>query len=110
MLNWTLDFTGTPNERDIAAATYAIERENVRRLADVDENGDPKLPPLPYATGVQLKASYLSIGVEKWAFTHERTAVQAADKALTDGNAIARWKAATPAQQAAALAALPPLS
>lgn len=109
MLNWTLDFTGTPSTRDIAAATYAIERENERRLADTDENGDPKLLPLPYATGAQLKASYLTLKVAQLAAVHERTTTQAAEKALADGNALARWKAATPAQQASALAELPEL-
>lgn len=109
MLTWIIDYSGTPDARDIAAATYAIERENERRLADVDENGEPKLPPLPYANGAQLKASYIALKVAQLAAVHERTTTQAAEKALADGNALARWKAATPAQQAAALAELPEL-
>jgi len=107
--DWTIDYSGTPDARDVAAATYAIEQENLRRSLDLDENDEPKLPPLPMATGAELKASYIAIKVAQMTAVHERTAKQAAEQALDEGNAIERWKAATPAQQAAALAELPTL-
>ena len=41
-----VNLTGTPSEADIQAATKIVTLENERRLTDVDENGDPLLPPL----------------------------------------------------------------
>lgn len=110
MLTWTLDFTGTPSPRDIAGATHAIENENAHRAADLDDEGNPRLPPLPYATGAQLKASYLGVLTDRAARHHERTCQQAAEATATAEHLEQRWRAATPDVQAQILALLPPLS
>lgn len=51
-----LTYIGTPNSDDILAARYIVTLENKRRAALV-----PPGTPLPVDTGVNLKASYISI-------------------------------------------------
>ena len=105
-LNWTVSYTGTPDPKDIAGAKHVIENENAKRLADVDQHGDPKLPPLP-TTGAGLKTSRLLIADAQQTRIHERSITQAADKVQTNENVKERWRWATPAQQAAILDILP---
>ena len=98
-----LDFSGTPNDFDKRGATLIVEQENARRLTDVDENGDPLLPPLPYGTGAELKASYLGILLNTVNKAHASYVNQAstADQIVKE-----LWKEATDAERQAALTAL----
>ena len=104
----TLDvtFTGTPNDFDIDAATHIIELENVRRANDLDENGDPVLSPLPLSTGAELKASYLLLLSGLITKAHASYIKQAAEEQSKEDDIKQKWLDATPAQRAAAIAAL----
>lgn len=99
-----VSITGSPNELDVRAATLIIEEENARRLANVDGNGDPILPQLPYANLSQLAASYETY-FDLLATQAHSSYVKRADK-ISLNQAKAAWDAATDAQRAAALAAL----
>ena len=103
-IDFTVNFSGTPSEQDIRGATRIIELENARRLTDVDDNDDPILPPLPYATGAELKASYLAMLVEIVTRAHASYIQQ--DDAETSQTAKELWGEATDAQRQAALTAL----
>ena len=104
-ITFTIDFSGTPDELDRRAATKNIEDENTRRAADLDENGDPILPPLPYGTGAELKASYLGLLGETITRAHISYYEQQAKQSLTE-TAKPLWEAATDAQRQAAITAL----
>lgn len=51
-----LNYTGTPDADDILAARREVDAENKRRAAQ-----SPPGTPLPFATGADLKASYLTL-------------------------------------------------
>ena len=103
-LSIAVNLTGTPSEADIQAATKIVTLENERRLTDVDENGDPLLPPLPTSPLGALASSYETQLVKLL----ERAHADYAEQFKTDQlqSAKERWKNSTDAQRAAALAAL----
>ena len=97
---FALTFSGTLNEADIHAATYVIEQANIRRAAaGLDEEGNPVLPPLPYATGAELKASYLGLLSDIIGRRHDASIRQAAE--ASHASRLEKWKNATDAQRAA---------
>lgn len=100
-LAFDVSVSGTPNSFDLDAATMVVEQENERRAAL-----DPPEDPLPIGTTVQLRDSYLSIIVQRIAQVHASYAKQAAEKELAEQSIRDKWLAATPAQRAAAVAAL----
>ena len=110
-LEWQVGFTGTPGDHDIDAATLIIgnknaeiEAENERRAA-LDPPEDP-LPLLPLETTAELKASYLSVLAEIVETAHNDYARQAAEQQEQEANVKELWRDASPAQRAAAIAAL----
>lgn len=91
------------NAADSDAATYIVEAENERRAA-----ADPPETPLPYATGAELKASYLAMLESIIDRAHASYQKQSATKKLETENVKTLWQTATEAQRAAAVAALTP--
>lgn len=53
MLTFTVDWTGTPDAKDILAASLIVAAENQRRAALT-----PPLSPLPFGTNQEKSASY----------------------------------------------------
>lgn len=102
----SVTFTGTPNDFDKDGATFIVENENARRAADLDENGDPVEQPLPYATGAELKVSYLGLLAEIITKAHASYVNQAARQQEKEDAIKDLYLNATPAQRAAAKAAL----
>jgi hypothetical protein len=95
-ITFTLDFTGTPNSFDREAAIFAIERANSGRET-----------PLPYSTGAELRASYLTVlleGVESTHAAYQKAAAQEAQESAAE-----RWRISSDTQRALALAQLEPL-
>lgn len=97
-LTWTISFAGTPTDLDKRGATLMIEQENTRRANDLDENGDPILPPLPYATGPELKASYETVLGDIISKAHDSYTEQASRQSHTSIRDA--WEAADDATQA----------
>jgi hypothetical protein len=97
----TVDFTGRPDGFDREAAIMCIEQEN-ERLAALD----PPQDPLPYETNAELKASYLAYLDQIVSQAHDSYKAQAAERNHSSENVKDLWKQATPAQRAAAKAAL----
>lgn len=104
-LDITISIAGTPSEIDIRSAQDQVNRENARRLIDLDENGDPKLPQLPDGNLGQLASSYTWVLENVINRAHASYAEQSDEEKFRD--AKARWDAATDAQREAALAQLP---
>ena len=100
----TVDFTGSPTEQDIRGAKRIIRLENERRAADLDENGDPLLPPLPDSTSAELKSSYL--GLLEAIITNAHASYIKQDDAASVEEAKTLWQSATNAQRQAAIAAM----
>jgi len=98
-ITFQIDYTGTPDEEDIRAATFAIDKTNEALAA-----ADPPGTPWPKSTNVELKASYLSILEAKGQLTHASYEKQSSQIDLE--SAKISWDNATDAQRAAALSAL----
>ena len=99
-INFSVDFTGAPDPYDVEAGTLAVELYNRR---------NPNSP-LPYGTGAELKASYLTVLATEVSMCHSRFQRRAADAEEESSQAMKRWRMSTPAQRAAALAELAELS
>ena len=109
-ITFSVDFTGTPDEYDIAAAQFVIDAENVRITAENEQRAaeDPPLPPLPLlpdGTGAEIKSSYLSELGKAVDSAHANYAKAARTQSL-ETQVRQAWIDATDAQRAAALAAL----
>ena len=100
-ITFSVDFSGTPDEMDRAAAQYIVDEENARRAAQV-----PPETPLPDGTGAELKASYLQMLEQIITNAHASYLKQFRTKEIRDVKV--RWDLATDAERAAALAELPP--
>jgi hypothetical protein len=100
-LAFSIGFTGTPTAADAAGAKLVIGIENARRAA-----ADPVEDALPSTTGAEIKASYLLILSDRVTEIHESYSTQAAEKEQTDADVKTLWRNATPAQRAAAIAAM----
>lgn len=101
-LTWTATFAGTVDESDKLGAIWAVEKENEARALV-----DPPIPPLPYGTNAELKSSYQFLISERLASLHGRNVTKGLEESISEDNLKERWKAATDAQRAAALAELP---
>ena len=95
-ITFTIDFTGTPDSFDKEAAIFAIDRAN---------NG--RETPLPYSTGAELRASYLTVLLER--VERDHAAFQKASANQAQESAAERWRISTDTQRALALAQLEPL-
>ena len=101
-ITFQVNFTGNPDEMDDAAAQYIVDVANARLAAE-----DPPGTPLPDGNPGQLKASYLSELEAIVLRAHESYTRAVREKEITNPDGVkAKWKAATNAQRAAALAAL----
>lgn len=78
-LTWSVTAAGNANEFDASAARFTVAQENAKRAQDLDEDGNPKLPPLP-DTGAGLKRSYESVMAAFLAARHARLMVLAAQE------------------------------
>jgi hypothetical protein len=100
------DFTGisvnNADAEDLRTAKYMIGLENEKRAA-----ADPPETPLPDGTNAEVKSSYETILLEIITNAHASYTRQANEASQTENNVRARWNAATDAERAAALAALP---
>lgn len=68
---FTVSYTGTPDADDAAAARYAVIYENSQRSQYNASN--PTLPPkslLPLSTTAELKASYLTVILDRVVARH----------------------------------------
>ena len=99
-ITFSVGFTGTPDEYDIAAAQYVIDAENARRAAQ-----DPPESPLPDGSGAEIKSSYLGELGKAVDSAHANYAKAARTQSL-ETQVRQAWIDATDAQRAAALAAL----
>ena len=96
-----IDFTGSPDDNDTAAAQLIVDNENARRAAQ-----EPPETPLPDSTGAELKASYLTILLEIVTNAHASYSKQAAEQAAQSQDVKTLWQDATDSQRAAAVTAL----
>ncbi len=99
-ITFSVDFSGTPDEFDRAAAQFVIDAENARRAA-----ADPPETPLPDSTAAEVKASYLGELGKAIDSAHANYAKAARTQEI-EQQVRAAWSDATDAQRAAALAAL----
>lgn len=100
-LAFVVGFTGSPAPADIAGALLVIADENAYRAA-----ADPVEDPLPFGTGAEIKASYLTVLAKRVTEIHESYKTQAAEKEQTNADVRNLWLNATPEQRAAAITAL----
>ena len=99
--------TGTADAEDRVAMDLAIETENTRRAGLT-----PPLPLLPNTTAVERRTSYAATLLPRVQATHAANIEKAIEvSAATPSFATLRksWSQATPAQQAAMIAAGPPV-
>ena len=109
-ITFSVDFTGTPDEYDIAAAKFVIDNENARitaanEAAAQEDPPGPVLPLLPDSNGAEIKSSYLGELGKAVDSAHANYAKAARTQSL-ETQVRQAWIDATDAQRAAALAAL----
>ena len=97
-ITFSVGFSGTPDEFDIAAARFVIDAENARRAA-----ADPPETPLPDGTGAELKASYLG-ELESAVDNAHANYAKAARKNEQDTRISNKWQDLTDDQRARIIA------
>ena len=102
-VTFTTNVVGTPDEQDRRAFRLIVDNENARRAALT-----PPGTPLPASTAAERKSSYEIVLAQTVLSAHKSYIDQASDLVATV-ELKKRFLIATDAQQAAALAALPPL-
>ena len=98
-IDFTVAYTGSPSELDVAGANKRVEDENARRAAL-----DPPGTPLLLSTGAELKASYLEVLAADITRAHASKVLEANETSLAVAKAF--WDTATEAERASAIVAL----